>query len=341
MTFTLLTLALAATPAPAATPTPVLTVRAAGDVMLGTEDPPGYLPPDDANDSLGDVRDLLRDADLTFVNLEGPLCDDGESSKCKTKKTCYAFRVPTRYVEHLADAGVDLASTANNHAGDFGEVCRRSTEAVLDKHGIAWSGPKGTVGSVERNGLKIGLVAFHTSGSCNDVNDTASAKAIVAEQKKTHDLVIVSFHGGAEGPKFDRVVPGAEMYLGENRGDLRTFTHAVVDAGADLVIGHGPHVLRGMELYKGHLIAYSLGNFATYGRFNLAGTQALGAILHVALAKDGAFVSGKILPTVQVDKGIPKKDSQLRAVAKVRELCALDFPKTAPAISEAGEISVP
>jgi poly-gamma-glutamate capsule biosynthesis protein CapA/YwtB (metallophosphatase superfamily) len=323
------------------TAAPALTVRAAGDVMLGTSDPEGYLPPDDGNASLSDVRDWLRDADLTFVNLEGPLCDEGESSKCKTKKTCYAFRVPTRYAEHLADAGVDLASTANNHAGDFGEACRRSTEHVLDQHGIAWSGPKGTVGSVERNGLKIALVAFHTSSSCNDVNDAASAKALVAEQKKSHDLVLVSFHGGAEGPKYDRVVSGPELYLGENRGDLRVFTHAVIDAGADLVIGHGPHVLRGLELYKGRLIAYSLGNFATYGRFNLAGTQALGAVLHVELAKDGAFLKGQILPTVQIDKGIPKKDSQARAIEKLRQLSALDFPRTAPAISEAGEISPP
>jgi poly-gamma-glutamate capsule biosynthesis protein CapA/YwtB (metallophosphatase superfamily) len=333
MLSTLLTLMLTATPA--------LTVRAAGDVMLGTGDPPGYLPPDDANGSLADVRELLRDADLTFVNLEGPLCDEGESSKCKTKKTCYAFRAPTRYVEHLADAGVDLASTANNHAGDFGESCRRSTERVLDAHGIAWSGPKGTVGTVERNGLKIALVAFHTSSATNDVNDLAAAKAMVEGAAKNHDLVFVSFHGGAEGTHADRVIEGKEMYLGENRGDLRAFTHAVIDAGADLVIGHGPHVLRGLELYKGRLIAYSLGNFATYGRFDLSGPLAVGAILHVALASDGAFVSGKILPTMQVDKGIPKRDVQARAIARLKQLSQLDFPKTAPAISEAGEISTP
>src|SRR6267154_2009670 len=79
----------AGAPARAATdrPAAALTLRAAGDVMLGTEDPPGYLPPGDANDSLTDVKELLRDADLTFVNLEGPLCDEGESSKCKTKRT--------------------------------------------------------------------------------------------------------------------------------------------------------------------------------------------------------------------------------------------------------------
>ena len=114
-----------------------------------------------------------------------------------------------------------------------------------------------------------------------------------------------------------------------------------IDAGADLVLGHGPHVLRGLELYQGRLIAYSLGNFATYGRFNLAGNQAIGAILHVELAKDGAFAGGKILPTQQVDKGLPRKDPQGRAIAMMKRLSQADFPRSAPAISETGEISAP
>ncbi|MBK7863665.1 MAG: CapA family protein [Archangiaceae bacterium] len=309
--------------------------------MLGTTDPEGYLPPNDGADSLADVRELLRDADLTFVNLEGPLCDEGASSKCKSKRTCYAFRVPTRYAQYLIDAGVDLASTANNHNGDFGDSCRRSTEKTLDAAGIAWSGAPGTIATVERKGLKIALVAFHTSAATNDVNNLPAARALVKSAAAKHDLVIVSFHGGAEGPKFDHVVEGPEQYLGENRGDLRAFTHAVIDSGADLVIGHGPHVLRGMELYQGRLIAYSLGNFATYGRFNLAGTQAVGAILHAELAADGAFVSAKILPTQQVDKGLPRRDAAGRAIAVIKKLSAEDFAKSAPRIADDGEISAP
>jgi poly-gamma-glutamate capsule biosynthesis protein CapA/YwtB (metallophosphatase superfamily) len=339
-------LLLLATPtahAGASTPTPpTLSVRGAGDVMLGTADPPGHLPPNDGADSLADVSDLLRDADLTFVNLEGPLCDEGESSKCgHSKNPCFAFRVPTRYGAYLADAGVDVASTANNHNGDFGDTCRRATERTLDSLGIAWSGAKGTVATLERKGLKIALIAFHTSAATNDVNDLPAARAIVKQAASTHDVVIVSFHGGAEGPKFDHVAEGTEMFFGENRGDLRAFAHAVVEAGADLVIGHGPHVLRGMELYQGRLIAYSLGNFATYGRFNLAGPQAIAAILHVDLAADGAFLGGRILPIHQVDQGLPRKDAQGRAIALIKKLSLADFGKSAPAISEAGEISRP
>ena len=157
--------------------------RAVGDVMMGTAEPEGYLPPEDGVHLFDDVKALMADADLTFANMEGPLCDDGKSSKCKRpgSRTCYAFRSPTRYGQYVEEAGVDLASTANNHSGDFGESCRRQTEATLDAHHIVWSGPPGSIGYTEKNGLRITLIAFHTSGSCNDVNDLAGAKALVKQ----------------------------------------------------------------------------------------------------------------------------------------------------------------
>jgi poly-gamma-glutamate capsule biosynthesis protein CapA/YwtB (metallophosphatase superfamily) len=316
---------------------PTLRLRAVGDVMLGTADPEGYLPADDGAHSLDDVREWLKDADLTFVNLEGPLCDTGESSKCKTKKTCYAFRCPTRYAKYLVEAGVDLASTANNHSGDFGEVCRRQTEQTLEAAGVTWSGPKGTVGlRTLPDGRRLRLVAFHTGGGCNDVNDLAAARAIIQQAKSEAELVVVSFHGGAEGTHATRVIKGSEKYLGENRGDLPAFAHAVIDAGADLVIGHGPHVVRGLEVYRGHLIAYSLGNFATYGRFDLSGPLKVGMVLEVELAKDGAFVRGKLLSTVQEGKGVPRRDEKNAAVKLAAELTRLDFPTTGPKMSADG-----
>lgn len=315
-----------------------LRVRAVGDVMLGTSEPAGHLPPEDGAQMLAGVKEWLVDADLTFANLEGPLCDNGASSKCRKKGSCYAFRTPTRYVKYLVEAGVDLGSTANNHSGDFGEPCRRETEATLDKAGIAWSGAPGSVGRVEKNGLEVALVAFHTSASCNDVNDLAAAKALVKKAGEGADLVLVSFHGGAEGTRADRVPPGVERYLGENRGDVRAFARTVIDAGADLVLGHGPHVLRAVELYKGRLIAYSLGNFATYGRFSLSGPLAVGAVLEAQLARDGSFLEGRILSTVQVDKGVPTKDEKARAAKAVRELTRLDFPATPLLLHDDGRI---
>lgn len=322
---------LAEAPSSATRPPPpanaTVRIRAVGDVMLGTDFPEGYLPPDGPDSVLAGVRAQLQDADLTFINLEGPLCDNGTTKKCRKGGNCYAFRSPTSYARTLAEAGVDLASTANNHSGDFGESCRRETEAALDAHGIRWSGPPGTIATVERNGLRIAMVAFHTSPACNHLNDHDTATALVRTAAASHDLVIVSFHGGAEGSKALHVPHGKELFLGEDRGDLRTFTHAVVDAGADLVLGHGPHVVRGVELYKDRLIAYSLGNFATYGRFNLKGPQGLGMILEAELDAEGRFRAGRLIPTRQEDKGLAVVDPDAAVLPLVRQLTEADFPE--------------
>lgn len=305
-----------------------LRLRAVGDVMLGTSVPEGKLPPDDGATLLDGVKALLQDADVTFANFEGPLCDSGTSAKCRKGGNCFAFRTPTAYAKYLAAAGIDVGSTANNHSGDFGEACRRETEAALDAQKIAWSGSPGTVARLTVKGKKLAVIAFHTSASCNDVNDLPAAKKLVASAASEADLVIVSFHGGAEGTNATRVKDGAERYLGENRGDLKAFAHGVIDAGADLVIGHGPHVVRAMEVYKERLIAYSLGNFATYGRFDLSGALGFTVMLEVSLAADGALVSGKLISTKQEGKGVPQPDETQRGAKLVRDLTALDFPKT-------------
>lgn len=317
-----------------------LRLRAVGDVMLGTDFPEGYMPPEDGALMLAGVKDWLTDADLTFINLEGPLCDNPKpSDKCRRSKNCYAFRTPTRYVKYLVETGVDLASTANNHSGDFGEECRRETEAALDGVNIKWSGAPGTIASMEKNGLKIAMVAFHTSVATNNVNDHATAAALVKAADLNHDLVIVSFHGGAEGAKATNVPNGREVFFGEDRGDLRTFTHLVIDAGADLVLGHGPHVLRAMELYNDRLIAYSLGNFATYGRFSLGGALGIGAVLEVVMDGEGRFVSGKVLPTRQAGKGVPEKDPNGTAIKYIRLLSEEDFPTTGVIVDAEGNLA--
>jgi hypothetical protein len=321
-----------------------LRLRAVGDVMLGTDFPAGCLPPDDGATMLSGVEDLLRDADLTFVNLEGPVCDGGQTRKCDPAKppgSCYAFRSPARYGAYLQQAGVDVVSTANNHSGDFGDFCRDQTEANMDALGIAHSGRPGDVASLEHDGLKIALIAFHASAATHDVRDIPTASALVQGLAAQHDIVIVSFHGGAEGAKALHVPHGSETYYGEDRGDLRAFTHAVVDAGADLVIGHGPHVLRGMEVYQGRLVAYSLGNFATYGRFNLSGNLGIGAVLEVQLDREGRFTGGTLFPTRQEGEGIPVPDADGRAIDLLRQLSAEDFPGTAVRVAQDGSLAAP
>ena len=320
-----------------------LRLRAVGDMMIGTAFPAGNLPPEGGAGTFLAVRDLLRDADITFGNLEGPLCDlQAPSLKCKASATpgsCYAFRSPTAYAAWYKDAGFDVVSTANNHAIDFGEVCREQTELALADQSIRYSGRPGTVAEWVSNGLHVAMIGFHTSPSGHLLNDTPAAVALVGGLAATHDVVIVSFHGGAEGSNATHVPVGSETFYGEDRGDLRVFTHAVIDAGADLVLGHGPHVLRAMEIYKRRLIAYSLGNFATYSRFNLSGAQGLGAVLEVQLGRDGAFAGGRIFATRQVGEGVPTPDPAGTAVDMIRLLGEQDFPTTTLRIAQDGTLA--
>lgn len=319
-----------------------LRMRAVGDMMIGTDFPAGHLPPQGGATIFSGVSDWLQDADLTFGNLEGPLCDSGKTTKCKPDAapgSCYAFRTPSSYIQHYVDAGFDLVSTANNHSGDFGEVCRMETEQNLDRVGIAHSGRPGDIASLEHGGLKVAMIGFHTSRSCHYLNDHETAVALVSSLAATHDIVVVSFHGGAEGRRAIHVPRTMERFYGENRGNLREFTHLVVDAGADLVIGHGPHVLRGMEIYNDRLIAYSLGNFATYSRFNLSGNSGLGVVLDVTMDKKGRFVSGQLLPTVQEGEGFPVKDTESRAVDLIRTLTQQDFPEHGVRVAQDGSLA--
>jgi len=313
-----------------------LRIKAVGDIMLGTTFPQGYLPPSDGAELLTPVLPLLGEADVLFGNLEGPLCDGGTTRKCGESGNCYAFRSPTRYVNYLQSAGFDLLSTANNHAGDFGSYCRDETHTTLDNAGIAWSGPPGTFASIQRAGRRIGMIAFHTSPSGNYLNNHEAAAAFVTQVAEQHDIVIVSFHGGAEGSSATHVPDAMEMFYGEKRGHLRVFARAMVKAGADVILGHGPHVPRGLELIDGHLVAYSLGNFATYGRFALKGPLGLSLVLDLTLDAEGRLVSGAILPTKQLGRGLPQPDETAASVALIRELSLADFPTSSPEIAADG-----
>lgn len=312
-----------------------------GDIMMGTTWPEGaLLPPNDGADLLKEVTSILTKPDIAFGNLEGPMLEGGKSTKCgKGSKNCYAFRVPTRYGKHLKDAGFDLISLANNHAFDFGQYGMESSQKVLDSLGIIHSGPVGSIGSITVKGKKVSLVAFATNAVAYNLNDVETAKRVVADTASKSDIVVVSFHGGAEGEAHQNVPQGKEIYLGEARGDLRKFTHAVIDSGADLVIGHGPHVIRGMEVYKERLIAYSLGNFATYGAFNLSGAKGLSLILEANIDLTGKFLAGKIHPLKQEKPGGPKFDTEKQVISVIKALSTQDFGASAVKVAEDGTIS--
>lgn len=328
------------TPAKSANNEPV-TIAAVGDIMLGsTSINDTFLPPNDGADLLKEVTPILSKADIAFGNLEGPMLEGGTTTKCSPKSTrCFAFRVPTRYGKLLKDAGFDVLSLANNHAGDFGDFGRTSTRKVLDELGIKHAGSdkaQFATTIVESKGKKIGFAAFAHNNITPNVNDLAEARRIVSELAKKADIVVVSFHGGAEGTGSQHVPQRTELFAGESRGNLPLFSRTVIDAGADLVLGHGPHVLRGMELYKDRLIAYSMGNFATYGMFSLKMETALTGIFEVKLEADGKFSSGKIYAGKQLGRGGPVLDKTGEAIRKIRELSTADFPTTAPKIADDG-----
>jgi len=335
-----------ATAGPAAPqePPPEITLALVGDLMLGSTFPEeSGLPPDDAREQLAEAAPVIAAADLAFGNLEGPMLEGGTSAKCAHAKPgrCYAFRMPTRYAARLREAGFDAVSLANNHAGDFGAEGRASTRRALDAAGIAHSGEPGDVARLEARGRRVTLVAFATSDATNDLRDVEAARALVSALAREADLVVVSFHGGAEGAAAQHVPQGPEEFYGEARGDLRSFARAMVDAGAALVFGHGPHVVRGMELHRGRLIAYSLGNFATYGAFNLAGPNALAPVLEVRLGADGSFRGGRVHAFRQEKPGGPRRDPAGAVIARLRDLSREDFGPTAVRVLDDGTIPPP
>jgi hypothetical protein len=320
-------------------------VTAVGDVMLGTTFPDetgGGLPPNDGADILKEVTPILKLGDIVFGNLEGPLVDGGVSSKCRHKAgNCYAFRVPTRYGQHLKDAGFKVMGLANNHAMDFGAEGRASSRAVLDSLGIAHSGEVGDLARLNVKGRQVELIAFATYPNANNLLDMEAALEAIKAARAESDFLIVSFHGGAEGASHQHVLAGDETFLGEDRGDLRRFAHAAIDAGAHMVIGHGPHVVRALEVYRGKLIAYSLGNFATYGPFNLNGENGMAFVLEAHLALDGTFLGGRLHPIRQTKPGGPRLDPEMAVIPVVRDLTRADFGENGVRIGLRGEMWPP
>jgi poly-gamma-glutamate capsule biosynthesis protein CapA/YwtB (metallophosphatase superfamily) len=319
---------------------PGLTLAAVGDIMPGTDFPENILPDDDGMAFFDDVTPILSAPDLTFGNFEGVLLDGGEPMKqCKNKSVCFLFRTPTRYATYLQLAGFDVMSLANNHARDFGENGRSSSMAALDAAGIHHSGREGTVASFIVKGRRVAMVAFAPNVGSNSLNDPQIGLPLVTELAAKHDIVIVSFHGGAEGSGAEKLPFAREIFAGEDRGDVVEFAHSMIDAGADIVLGHGPHVVRPMEIYKDRLVAYSLGNFATYYGISVEGIRGLAPILIATLDGEGRFVGGKIEPTIQLRPRGPAIDPEKKVITLLRELTSAAFPDGQLVIAEDGTLT--
>ncbi len=322
--------------------TDTVCITGVGDIMLGTDYPSTtYLPPgDDCAPLLEDVKGILLDSDVTFGNLEGVFAgDQGKAKYCYDTTRCFVFRMPEKYVSCLSAAGFDLVSLANNHIRDFGKEGSDNSVRIMQEAGIPFAGlTTHPYTIITVNSVRYGLCAFAPNPGTVSLLDTPSAVKLVSEVSSKCDILIVSIHGGAEGEEYQHVTRETEKYLGNNRGNIYAFSHAMIDAGADIIFGHGPHVTRAVEVYKDRLIAYSLGNFCTYARFNLSGPRGYAPIIRVYTDTQGIFLYGRIIPTRQTGRGFTRLDSGCWVISKMQQLTAEDFPEARLKITDNGLI---
>ena len=313
-------------PAPEATAPAVIEIGWVGDTTPGSM----YgLPPDNGRALFASTRNQLRRPDLMIANLEGTYSTAGPS-KCdgQDSSLCYAFQAPPSYVTALPWAGIDLVNVANNHSYDYLERGFAQTIAALRGADVEYAGRPHEVTVTEVDGVRVAVVAFSPYSWNPSVNDIPGAETLVAKAAKKADVVVVLMHAGAEGADKIHTPSGPESAFGEARGDSRAFAHACIDAGADLVLGSGPHVIRGIERYNDRLIAYSLGNFAGWGNFGTGGNLSLSGLLTVKLDARGRIYGGRWLSLLIGGQGVPSVDGGHTSANLVRQLSAADFPKT-------------
>jgi len=313
-----------------------VTITAVGDMELGNTpnvptDPAAYLQPMVA----------VLAAPVVFGNLEGTLTD-ATGSKCgASSSNCYAFRNPPSFAAALRSTGFTVLNSANNHAHDFANQGVADTSAALQGAGIVQGGLPGQIGLQKVGTTTVAFVDFAPYSNTNNLLDLATAKALITKARSLADVVVVYMHAGAEGTAATHVTGAEESYVGEDRGNAKVFAHAAVDDGADLVIASGPHVLRGIEAYKGHVIDYSLGNFAGDGNFSTSGILDLSGVLTVTVTHGGAPTVGHFTSLVLSSQGRPSVDPSGAAAAFVNQLSTADFGSAAVVIQSSGELTMP
>jgi Bacterial capsule synthesis protein PGA_cap len=311
-----------------------VTISAVGDTMLGYA---GTLAPNPGSYFDG-VRSQIT-GDIRFANLEGALTDL-TSGKCAVLHTsCYEFRAPPSWARYFKHAGFTIVSNANNHAFDFWQAGLDDTVAALDHAGLAHTGRTREITYVKVRNLTVAFIGVASYPNTGPLNDYPAARALIHTADAKADIVVVAMHAGAEGTSALHLTGQAEIYGGENRGNPEAFARMAIDAGADLVIGYSPHVLRAMEIYHHRLIAYSLGNFAGYHNFTLDGDLGISGILQAKLAADGRFMGGQFVSTTLVGPGQPELDPSGRGAALIEQLTRADLGDRGAHISAAGRIT--
>lgn len=316
-----------------------MTIAAVGDTMLGNTP---QLPPQPDEYLAPVTHELTKGAQIVFGNLEGTLTTAADS-KCTAMHSgppnCYAFRDPPAYVHYLEHAGFTIFSNANPHSYDFGAQGQADTVRAIHGAGLAQTGLPGEITVLTVDGVKVAFVAFAPYSDTANLLNVAAAQALIERAAGAANVVVVYMHAGAEGATAVHVTGDEETFLGEDRGNPRAFAHMAINAGASLVIASGPHVIRGLEFYRHHLVAYSLGNFASYYNFATHGNLDMSVILHVTLSAGGKFELARIYPIHFTPQGRPVPGGD--AISFVAHLSRQDFGASAAVIQPSGEITSP
>jgi len=317
-----------------------VTIAMTGDIMTGTILPTPKMPPNEGRDIFVDCASILKGADVACGNLEGVLADSGKTRK-PAGPLNFSFMMPTKSVKLLVDAGYDFLGIANNHINDFYPAAIATTIQTLKDNNIGVAGTADCETSIrEMGGVKYGFCAFGHESYTLRTQDTDNVARIVKQLRQQCDILIVCFHGGSEGVSERHLPNGTEYFHGADRGNLRHFAHLCIDNGADIVYGHGPHVCRAMELYKGHLIAYSLGNFATPRGMSLHGPTAYAPLLVARIDGNGKFLDGKIHAFIQYTGKGPRRDASNAVVKEIRSLTQDDIKNNLLNIADDGTVTI-
>ncbi|HEY4349556.1 MAG TPA: CapA family protein [Gaiellaceae bacterium] len=286
--------------------------------------------------------DRYLSGDLVFGNQEGTLATGG-TPKCAPygSSGCFTFRADPSSAAALKRAGFTVMNIANNHALDFGAGAQQETIQALESAGLAYDGLPGQISIVQAGTVKVAIIGCAPYPWAQSLLDIPKTAALVRAATRQADVVLVYMHAGAEGSDANHVPYGPESFLGEERGDVRAFSHTMIDAGAALVFASGPHTLRGIEWYHHHLIAYSLGNLAGSNTLSVSGSLSVSALLSLTLTSDGRFVSGRVIPLRLIGEGTPEYDSSGEAITTIRTLSDEDFRGPKLSFAADGTITPP
>jgi hypothetical protein len=320
----------------AAAPPAEVSLNWVGDIAFSARQ---GLPPGGPGQVLAAVRKYLQAGDITTGNLEGTLGHGGPSKCSGGGSNCFAFQAPASYAGALARAGFDLFNLANNHSHDFGLSGLQQTLRALAGAGLKHTGLAGEVKFATVAGHRVAFLGFAPYSWTSPLLDIPAARRQIASAARRAKIVVVFIHAGAEGLSALHTPHGTEHAFGENRGAARAFAHAAIGAGADVVLGSGPHVLRGMECYRRRLIAYSLGNFVGYRTLSTGGALSLSGVLRVRMGADGELLGGRLFRVQIAAPGVPRPGGG--SIDLVRRLSKADFGPRACRISQAGELSLP